>query len=290
MSRSVQTLGIPVYGGYLGFATLGNTWYVAPDGHDTANGRDVTKPLLTIGRAIARATAGDLILVAPGTYAERFTVSKDNLTILGLGPRLGVLIQPASGTTTTVTVTGKQVHFGNLDISTFTGTAVGTSIVGDGFTCRGCKFETGDNAGVALDMAGAGTVGLTSSLAVIDDCEIAWCATGIRVNYSAEGTACTQSLIRNCWFHNFTAAGIGEDDSAGMTCANLVVKDSVFDDAEDGTAPTAYIKLNGSNTNTGIVTGCRFPTAIDSGKNLVSTAIHWVGNFHTGGVSAAQPS
>lgn len=243
-----------------------------------------------LATAIAALADGDTICMFPGTYASRMTIAKNSVTIVGLGPRGSVILAPASGTTTTVTVNGQFVTFRNLDITTYTGTAVGTVINGDSFTAIGCKFETDDDAGIALQFAGAGTEGLTASLAVIEGCEFAWAATGIQFTYSVLGTACTQSRVSRCWFHNLSAAAIGEEAGGGMSCANLVVEDCTFDDAEDGTAPTAYILLNGTNTNTGLVTRCSFPTAIDGGLNLVSTAIHWVSNFHTGGVSTAQPS
>lgn len=268
-----------------GFVAGGNVWLVdALNGSDTGDG-DVTA---TIQGAINKASPGDTILILPDTYVENLSVplNKPNLRLLGIGPRLSVVVAPASGIA--ATALGPQTHVENIDFVGGDG-SVGCSVTGDGFTAKRCKFESADDLGIGLKMVPTAVAGSTASLGVVEECEFAWAATGIELNLDT--SAVTQMRVSRCWFHNLSTAAIGEGASGG-TCRNLVVEDCTFDDAEDGTAPTAYIALNEttSNTNTGVVTRCSFPTAIDSGKNVVSTGIHWVSNFHTGGVSAAQPS
>ena len=58
---------------------------------DAAGGGDFT----TIQAAVDNALAGDLILVAPGHYAEQVVVAKDNLTINGSGDDVTFIDSPA---------------------------------------------------------------------------------------------------------------------------------------------------------------------------------------------------
>jgi hypothetical protein len=125
------------------------------------------------------------------------------------------------------------------------------------------------------------------------DCEICWGTNGFRVRCSDFGAA-TQICLRGCKFHNLTAECVGElvgaGGSAAVTFRNFEVTDGTFDDNEGGAAPTKYFLLNGDNGNDGIAANNRIPAALASGTSLVSTAFHWVSNFHTGGVSTTVPS
>lgn len=287
----VATLGMTLGPqGFLGIPSIGDPWFVATDGNDSqgTGAHDPTKPLLTITQALALAAAGDVVYVAPGTYAESFTISQSHLTIVGMGSLGSVIIQPVATTAVAVTVTGQRVTLVNLDVSAAETTAlIGVLVNGDGFVARQCKFETYDNAGTALKFLPSAVSGGTASLFKVIDCEFAWCATGI--NFFQATSTCTQGRVTRCWFHNCSAAAIAENSANAVR--NLVVEDCTFDDMEDGSAPTKYIQLPGSSDlGTGIVTRCSFPTAINGGLNLVSTGIHWVCNYHTGGVSTAQPS
>jgi len=63
MSYIDNTRRIPKYGGII--------YYVSDTlGLDTNSGIDPTKPLKTIGAAIAKLTAGDAINIMAGTYTE----------------------------------------------------------------------------------------------------------------------------------------------------------------------------------------------------------------------------
>lgn len=56
-------------------STLGGTYYVAPDGSDSANGSQ-SAPFKTIAKAAEVAKAGDTVLVEGGTYNGQVTFSK----------------------------------------------------------------------------------------------------------------------------------------------------------------------------------------------------------------------
>ena len=128
---------------------------------------------------------------------------------------------------------------------------------------------------------------------LMDDCEFCWAANCVRLMNSDYG-ALTQARFLDCKFHNFTASAFEEADGSGGSAAvrfrNLEIGRCTFDDNEGGAAPTKYLSLDDDNGNDGIVHDCSFPTAINSGLNLVSTALHWVSNRHTGGISTGVPS
>src|SRR5687768_4811005 len=57
------------------------TYYVSMDGSDTNSGKSLTTPLKTISAATARMSEGDVCMIREGTYRERVTITKSNLTI-----------------------------------------------------------------------------------------------------------------------------------------------------------------------------------------------------------------
>jgi hypothetical protein len=251
----------------------------------------------SIQAAIDEAQAGDVIYIEAGEYDEEVSIpfGTNNITLVGIGGRGGAFIAPSAANPTALTVHGNDITVINVGCEG-SGTGKGLRVTGARFRAYGSKFEGGAEAvrigpGTAAQVdvsAGDGADGL------FEDCEFAWSARGLMIAASDYG-AVTQLRVRNCRFHNLTTAHIDEVGAGGGVTAsiqyrNLEIKDNVFDRDENGAEPTQYVLLNDDNTNTGIVTGNRFPSAINGGKNLVSTACYWVSNFHTGGVSAAQPS
>lgn len=309
MMRNVGFL--PERAAVLGFPQTGQTQrlsfnaanvYYVNVGHanadDDNDGTDPTYPLETIQAAVDAAVAGDVIYIAPGEYDEAVTIAaaKSNLTLIGAGGRGAAYIAPSATNATALTVHAEDVTIVNVGCEG-DGTGRGATVTGRRFRAQGCKFEGGAEAlrigpGTVAQEA-AGTHGDAAD-GLLEDCEFAWSDVGLMIAASDFG-AVTQLAVRRCKFHNLpdaavTEVGAGGGVTASIQFRNLEIADCVFDDEEDGTAPTAFILLNDDNTNTGLVARCAFPTAINSGDNLVSTALHWVSNYHTGGVSAAQPS
>lgn len=56
------------------------TLYVDPSGSDSTGSGSQSKPWKTIGKAVDASTAGDLILINPGTYAETITIEEKHGT------------------------------------------------------------------------------------------------------------------------------------------------------------------------------------------------------------------
>jgi len=278
--------------------------YVAPNGDDRNTGHYRTSPFATLGAAIAAAPAGDSvrILVAPGTYDEAVVIpaKQAGLVIIGLGGRGAVGLAPSAVNAVALTNHAADVTIVNLGLAT---NGTGKALANDGARLRmyGSKLEGGD-PGAILALLTLYTVAQKAAVPrligggadlLFDDCEFAWGDIGVKFLGTDYG-AVTQPVFRRCRFHNLAAAsfeeGIGAGGAAAQLYRNLELVDCVFETMEDGTAPTKWLSLDDDVANTGIVTGCRFPTAINSGNNLVSTGLHWIGNYHTGGIAAAQPS
>jgi parallel beta-helix repeat protein len=63
------------------YAVTTTTWYVATTGNDAAAGNQPWTPLLTIGKALEKAVAGDTIKVGDGTYTEDLSITKNNIEL-----------------------------------------------------------------------------------------------------------------------------------------------------------------------------------------------------------------
>ena len=83
-------------------------------------------------------------------------------------------------------------------------------------------------------------------------------------------------------------AGLGEATGGGV--ADLWVEDCYFNDNEDGTAPTDYVKVDRAG-DTGMITGCRFSIATNASADLkIAAGIMWVANATEAGWTTARPS
>lgn len=273
----------------------GTVWFVDPAGSNSNDGRSWDFPFLTVAKALTVASAGDTIALAPGDYSEAaLTIARAlrGLTIIGHSGRGGSAIATSTSNGTCLTNLANDVTLINVGLAG-DGTGGGLTNYGDRLRCYGCKIEGGTwplilTLGTVAQIA-ALTHGKGADV-LIDDCEFCWADNAVRLVATDYG-AVTQAEFRNCKFHNQTASCFEESGgTVSIRFRNLKIIDCIFDDQEGGAPPTKYISLNDDNGNDGIVTGCRFPTAINSGLNLVSTALHWIGNYHTGGIAAAQPS
>lgn len=288
--RNLQLL--PGLFGLLSPVALGRVFTVDPEGSAlTSQYRQ-----RTIQAAVDRARSGDVILVAPGGYDETVTIPRtlSNITIRGMGGRGAAFIEPSTEDASGLICHADDVTIENLGMAGEDETsAVGCTVTGARFRAHGCKFEggldqlrlgPGTDAQVTAETHGDGAD------ALFEDCEFAWGTNGVKLVATDYG-AVTQARFRRCYFHNLTAAAFEESGgTVSIRFRNLIIEDCTFEDLEDGTAPTKFISLNDDNGNSGQVIRCAFPSAINSGKNLVSTAVHWVSNYHTGGVSTGQPS
>jgi len=292
---NLKVLGRLEVGGGQIMVPKGTSYFVDPtNGSAQFDGRSWDSPLLTLAAALALAVANDTIHLAKGAYAEAVTIARAQagLTIICPGGRGSAFLE-APTDSTGLTNLANDVTLINVGLGG-NGTGSGLINYGDRLRCYGCKIEGGTNGAVMT----LGTVAQVAALThgkgadcLFEDCEFAWSsAAGIKITASDYG-AVTQLFVRRSKFHNLSAAHFEESGgSASIRFRNLEISDCVFDDDEGGAAPTKFISLNDDNGNDGIVSGCRFPTALNGGLNLVSTALTWVGNLHPAGLSTTQPS
>lgn len=287
----------------------GQSWYVDPvnGGDGLSGGKSPDSAFATIGYTLGFVQAGDAVFLLPGQYDEAvITVPRtdslsgaalNNLFFIGLGGRGAAFIEPSTEDQAGMIVHADDVTLINVGVAAEDETsAVALTVTGARFRAYGCKIEGGASQviiGPGTDaQVTAGTRGKGAD-SLFEDCEICWGTEGIVLQGTDYG-GCTQTYIRNCRFHDLTAESVGENvgsgGSAAVTFFGLNLRDNIFELDEAGAAPTKWVSLNANNANSGIAAGNQFPTALNSGKNLVSTKVLWTGNFHTGGLSTTQPS
>lgn len=285
---------------------FGRTLWV--DGNKGKNGNTGSGPFdafATIQKAVDNALSFTTIVINPAAYDEAVTIgrtgpdSKARSHLVLICPQARVSIAPSA-----VNAGGLTNHCDDVTLINVGAAAngTGTALINTGNRLRthgDCKFENDDGTGISAQF----TLGTIAQIAAktkgkgadcnIEGSEFAWSADGIEITGTDFG-AVTELRIKDCRFHDLSGhhikESVGSGGSAGVTYASLEIINCVFGRDEAGAEPTAYILLNADNANNGIVTGCRFPTAIAGGKNLVSTKLFWVSNSHTGGISTAQPS
>ncbi|KKU98308.1 MAG: hypothetical protein UY28_C0004G0046 [Candidatus Amesbacteria bacterium GW2011_GWB1_48_13] len=285
-----------------------NSFFVDPTGSNSNPGTVEDLPVLTLTKAIALCTGGigETIYMKPGDYTEQVVipVAKSNITIVGLGNKGSIFIE-GTGATTILTNNAEGTTLVNITLE-------GDETVGSlGLLNRGKRLRY--RSGRILNVATCAkfTLGTPTEVdagiysdgsdTLCDDVEFSWATDGVDlvgvtdlVNPGDFGT--TQNYFRRCQFHNLSNSSFKETPLGGATQSfrDLEILDCIFKALEAGTLPTAFVLLNGDNANSGIVSGCRFPTALltagGAGKSVVSTKLYWTGNYHTGGISNAQPT
>lgn len=296
-------------GAPVGVPMVQNATYLFVDGVsgvDGNSGLSPTRALATIQAAVDKAEDNVLgkvvICIAPDPdgYAETVTISRPTtgaaMLIYGMGPRGSVFIDPSTEDAGGMVCHRDDVTLFNVGVAAEDETsAVALTVTGSRFRAYQSKIEGGaiqvqiGPGTIAQEAAGTRGVGADS---LFDDCEICWGTNGVKFLATDYG-AVTQQRFRRCLFHNLTASSFEEGNSGGsadIQFRNVWVEDCTFSPAEDGTEPTKYFSLNDNNANTGVATGNRFTVALNSGKNLVSTALIWTGNLHPAGLSTTQPS
>lgn len=235
----------------------------------------------TVQAAVDDATAGDVIFLAPGSYDEAVTVSK-GLILVGVGRRGVVAIAPSATNATALTITGDNVTIMNLGLEG-DGTGGGLHLQGDvdRFRAYSSKIEGGTFA-VKLESTAAGAVSDT----VFEDCEFCWTGTAVHFVVSGGGDPVTQTRLKACLFHNYTAAAINVDT---VHTADLWVTDCVFARQEDGTEPTDYVLASVASTS-GFFARNVFATATNAATVLtIAAGVIWGPNGTEAGWSTARP-
>lgn len=264
------------------------------NGSDSNEGRSWDDAKATIQAAVDAAAAGDRILIAPGDYVEAVTITKDNLTLIGVGGRGSVSVAPTASNATGIlidgtTASGRVEEVTLIDIGAAgVGTGVGLHVKGNirRFTAKGCKFEAetgGASASARLESTAAGSVGDSC----FEDCEFAWGDTALHFKVSGGGDPVTQTRVRDCLFHNYATVGLNVDTTH---TTDLWAEDCTFGRKEDGTEPTDYVLASVAST-TGFFSGNRFATATNAtGVLTIAAGVIWAANATEAGWSTARPA
>ena len=239
----------------------------------------------TIQSVVNAAAAGDVIYIDGGDYDEQVSITKDNLTLVGVGSRGAVAIAPTAANPKAITIDGtgaggrvEEVTLINLGCEG-SGTGGGLHVKGDIRRIRfyGCKLE-GGAFGCKLESTAQGSVGDLR----FEDCEFAWTTTGLHLTASGGGDPVTNVYVRGGLFHYCSAEWI-LSDVAHTT--GLWVAESLFAKEEDASAPVAGQLDVAVASSEGLFAGNFFDLATMASATLViASGIRWVGNMTEAGV------
>lgn len=268
---------------------MGVPYYVKPTGSDTQSGRSKAKAMATISAAIAAASAGDAILIAPGAYDETLALSKANMTLIALGGRGSAYVEPSTAGAEGALVTADDVTIKGLGIAGESTSDYALRVRDCArFRAYGVKLEKGSGAGAVVDLRG--TTSDNAADVLFDDCEITWGATGMQFVANTDGNGPTQIFLRRCRFHNLSLACMAEGGAAGDLVVDLHVEESLFLNGENDVAPTKYLDFNNAGTS-GFFGGNFFATPTNASAVLAIPAkVLWVANATEAGWSTARPA
>jgi hypothetical protein len=234
--------GVPVVGDLPLFyrkTTLGVKYYFVDGvGGNDANEGGADAPVESIEQAITLANArinwsgspwanSDVIVVAPGVYAENLTSLPYGCTIVGLGDAYdadgqnGVTIKPASGSPVDV---GAAI---NMKIINVRFESADTSRVFDAAVCNNvqlihCVFAGAPEATTST----AGIYVNDSVMLTVRDCRFMYLDCGIDAVYADGGDSFTRALIDRNFFTYISEAGIRVSASlvapGSMICDNRI--------------------------------------------------------------------
>lgn len=271
----------------------GVTWFVNTGGASGNDGRGWNSSYALPSTAHTAATAGDCIMIGAADYDETFTVTKDNLLIIGCGGgRSSCSIAPSTANANAVVIDGttasgrvEEVTLVNIN-GDANGTGIGLYAKGNirRLTSIDCKWEAGDTTGtgVRLESTAAGSVGDVR----ISGGEICWAQTGLSITASGGGDPVTEVYVEDVRFHNITANHVL---GATVSAPTVELYRCRFEPLEAGTAPTGlYVDLRVAGS-TGGVYDCLFPVAVTGSKVLVAAGITVMSRF-TGGLNTAAPT
>lgn len=243
--NGITSFGIPIMGGgnipaFFRNTSLGVKYYFV-DGKGGAagnSGESPDDPLNTIAGAITKANAridwtaspwanNDVIVIAPGSYAENLTSLPYGCTLVGLGDcwdadgENGVKIKPASGAPVDVNacINTKiiNIRFESADTSRCFDAAILNNVQIEHCWFSGAPEATTSTAGIYTN----DSVALT-----VRDCRFTYLDCGIDVVYADANDSFTRALIDSNFFTYISEAGIRVSANlvapGSMICNNMI--------------------------------------------------------------------
>lgn len=280
-SASATETGLPLKNGKFMFVD-------ATTGSDGATGLTEDDALASIARALVLAQSGDIIMIAPGSYDENLSVTKDYITMIGLSlsgyARPDVV--PTTGMALSVHAQGfsaKHMRFAGAGVG-----GIGIQMQGNGWLLEDCVIESASNHGLRL-FPDADDDSFTASEGLALNCLIRDCGgSGISFECPAPGleggVGPTDNVIKGCRFYG-NALDIGDVNGIGtnnQTFTRCLVEDCEF--MSQGV--TAYIDLsNGTASAQGMIASSIFADQLAAASEVVLPAgVIASGNFDEKGV------
>lgn len=275
--------GVPVGGNFPWFRKDGHVWFVdGSTGSASNSGKSPKSALNSITNALAKAGESDTIFVFPkemavtdtdpGSYAETFSITQPNLSLIGIGRGFtqGGLpqIKIGTGTTPMIRVRAPGVLIANLGINGASSTGGGIKLdETDGSEyCFGteivnCHFKNCKTS--ATVATGGGAIYTDASGGAwqlhVKGCRFYNCLGGIVV--AGTSTVPADWVIEDCIFHSSVNTNVDADIYfGGSGVIGLVVRNCEFMTVDVPTAGSGavqrYIKV--VDGTKGGITNCRF--------------------------------
>ena len=256
--NGLTSFGVPLIGN--GLPLRINSTYYFVDGTNGSDGNSGTEPALafaTIAKAITvvnakidwsatRWATTDIIVIAPGVYAENLTSLPYGAVLYGCGydnrdAQNGVKIKPASGAPVDVdsVINTEFYNIGFETADTTAGHRVFDATIINNCTFVNCRFEGPAETATAV---GVYTSDATRSKWI--NCEIACCDKGFQVEYADENDGFNHCLLDGCIITQCDTAGI-------YLSANLVGPSSVVRNCFIGGSGQTMTK--GIDDNSGVL-------------------------------------
>ena len=235
-----QMGGVPVSSGIP--LQIGNAKYYFVDGTkglSSNSGESADDALTTLAAVITKINArvdwtatrwanNDVIVVAPGVYAENLTSLPYGATIIGLGYDLrdaqnGVKIKPASGAPVDV---GACINTTFINISFETADTTAAHAVFDADICNNNQFINCRFSGPAETATAVGFVTKDATGNKWLDCEFDCLDKGLDVNYADANDGFNHNLLRDCRFTQIDTAGI--EISTNLVGPSSIVERCIF--------------------------------------------------------------
>lgn len=291
------------------------TWFVDPSlGSDAYTGQRSSKAFDTIAAAIAAGSAGDTIILAPGTHSvdvsTAMLVPLANMTFKGARPSYGgkptsIITADADDGAGLFTIDVGGVCFEDIEFLLVAGGTTALTLLSvsqttavSGLVCKNCWFNLNsvDAAGVyaiAVNDATNATTGM-----VLKNCRfLGGDATTNTTNYIDVGVGgIPDALIEDCVFVlqsiDGDAVGINfNDPGAGSISYAHVIRNNDFIGAIDGGDDSVGIKFAAAMTEdeiVGIIRGNHFAhcaaASVTIDKANAGVVNNWVGDDATGGI------
>lgn len=232
---------------------LPRVWWVAPGGSDGVDNGYMTSPFLTIKRAIRQAVDGDIILVAPGSYAETLDIGSGDAT---------------SGSPSTNGYAKRGLKIIGAGVGEHFGHTGRVQIIGDGTTAQPTvRVRGGFEGGFLLKNMELDTNGLSQPACEIitDDVASAPAATSVNYRFTLDNlavrsddpnigflfTGATLGDIRKILANGPTTAGIAFTGSDSNLPSDLVFEDLEFYNGTSSTTAADVAMVSGPSATNG---------------------------------------